>query len=89
MQYYNPAINGAVTTFFDEDCNGKSDRYFAAPDQAAEALYKIEGDEYRRVKSVHVPYGYNLITYNDDVWLNRVEIIIGDYDDPVTQKPKC
>ena len=86
MQYYNPAINGAVTTFFDDDCIGESGRYFGAPD---EALYKIEGDNFRRIRSVHVPYGYSLITYSDENWENPVEMIIGDYNDAVRQKPKC
>lgn len=39
--------------------------------------------------SVHVPSGYSLRCYKDDLWTDFSEDIVGEYEDDSTQKPKC
>ena len=89
MEYYNPAINGAVTTFHGYDCYEKTHRFFGDSENPLGALYRFSDEERIYASSVHVPYGYTLITYSDSLWESPLETIIGDYDDHKLQTPKC
>ena len=91
MEYYNPAINGAVTTFsYSNKCEGNTNRYFGDSENPLGAFYGFLNDDDKiTASSVHVPYGYTLITYSDSLWESPLETIIGDYDDHKLQTPKC
>lgn len=45
MEYYNPAINGAVTTFSYSNCEGYTNRYFGDSENPLGAFYGFSNED--------------------------------------------